>query len=160
MDGKTLAERYEQTLERIEQIEPAGFRVKIQWECNFDEAEIVKHKPELLTHPIVKHAPLITRDALSVGSTEATRLHYKIREDGESVQYSEIMSLFPYICKYFKFPIGNPNIHVGDACADKEACLRMNGLIKCTIVPPNELYHPVLPHRHNKKIILPVPIVS
>jgi len=47
------------------------------------------------------------------------RLHYKIREN-ESVQYCD-MSLYPYICKYFKFPIGHPIIHVGDACADKEA---------------------------------------
>jgi hypothetical protein len=32
---------------------------------------------------------------------------------------------------------------VGDACKDKEACLRKEGLIKCTIVPP-ERSHPVL----------------
>jgi len=51
-----------------------------------------------------------TRDALYGGLTEAMRLHYKIKEGEESVQYCD-MSLYPYICKYFKFPIGHPIIH-------------------------------------------------
>jgi len=71
----------------------------------------------------------------------------------ESVQYCDIMSLYPYICKYFKFPIGHPIIHVGDACADIEACLKMGGLMKCKIVPPDDLYHPVLLYRCDKKLL-------
>jgi hypothetical protein len=113
----------------------------------------VQQKPELLTHPIVKHAPLITRDALYGSRTEAMRLHYKIREDEESVQYYDLMSLYQYACKYFQFSIGHPIIHVGSSCANKEVCLWMNGLIKCTIVLPNYLYHRVLPNTHNKKLL-------
>jgi G:T-mismatch repair DNA endonuclease (very short patch repair protein) len=64
ISGETLGERYEQTLSRIEQIKRAGYQVKIHWECKFDEAKIVQQKPELLVHPIVKHALLITQDAL------------------------------------------------------------------------------------------------
>ena len=153
LGGQTLAERYEQTLSRIEHIKRAGYQVKIQWEYKFDEAGIVEQKPELLVHPFVKHAPLITRDALYGGRTEAMRLHYKIREGEESVQYCDVMSLYPHICKYFKFPIGHPIIHVDDACADKESCLKLNGLMKCTIVPTKDLYHPFLPFRHNKKLL-------
>jgi len=63
------------------------------------------------------------------------------------------MSLYPYICEYFKFLIGHPIIHVGDACADKEACLKVDGLMRCTIAPPRDLYHPVLPFRYNKKLL-------
>jgi len=81
------------------------------------------------------------------------RLRYKIREGEETVQYCDIMSLYPYICKYFKFPIGHPNIHVGDACADIKACLKMEVLMKCKIVPPTNLYHPVLPYRYDKKLL-------
>jgi len=29
----------------------------------------------------------------------------------------------------------------------------MDGLMKCTIVPPKDLYHPVLPFRRNKKLV-------
>jgi len=81
------------------------------------------------------------------------QLHYKVREN-ETIQNVEVMSLYSYICKYFKFLIGHPRIHVGDACKNLEACLRIDGLIMCTIVPPQELYHPVLPYKFNKKIIL------
>jgi len=88
MGGDTLAERYECTLARIEQITQAGYQVKIQWECDFDESGIVNQKPELLTHPIVEHSPLHTRDALYGGRTDAMRLHYKPREN-ENFQYVE-----------------------------------------------------------------------
>jgi len=57
------------------------------------------------------------------------RLHYKPREN-ETIQYVDVMSLYPYICKYFKFPVGHPIGQVGYECKDIEACLRMDGLIK------------------------------
>ena len=34
MSGDTLAERYERTISRLEQITQAGYQVKIQWECD------------------------------------------------------------------------------------------------------------------------------
>jgi G:T-mismatch repair DNA endonuclease (very short patch repair protein) len=54
LGGDKLAERYEQTMARIDQIKRAGYRVINQWECEFDE------KPKLLVRPIIKHSPLIT----------------------------------------------------------------------------------------------------
>jgi hypothetical protein len=42
ISGETLAERYEQTLSKIEQIKKADYQLKIQWECRFDEAKIVE----------------------------------------------------------------------------------------------------------------------
>ena len=80
------------------------------------------------------------------------RLQYKAQE-GESIQYVYVMSLYPYIFKYFKFPEGHPVIHLGDACKEKEACLRMENLIKCSIVPPERLYHPVLPFQANQNLM-------
>ena len=106
----------------------------------------------MLTHPIVEQSPLYTRDALYGGRTEAMRLHYKAREN-EQIQYVYVMSLYTYICKYFKFPIWHPIIHVGDACKNKEACLQMEGLIKCSIGPPMNFYHPVLHFRSNNKLL-------
>jgi len=98
---------------RIEQLKSAGYSVKVQWEWEFEGAD------NLQRHPIVRHAPLNTRYALYGGRTEAMRLHYKIREGEETAQYCDIMCLYPYICKYFKFLIGHPITHVGDTCAKK-----------------------------------------
>jgi hypothetical protein len=75
MGGDTLAERYEHTMSRLEQITQAGYQVKIQCECQFDNTGIVKQKPELLPHPIVEQSHLHTRDAPYGGRTEAMRLH-------------------------------------------------------------------------------------
>jgi G:T-mismatch repair DNA endonuclease (very short patch repair protein) len=149
--GDTLAQRYEQTMARLEQITQAGYQVEMQWECEFDK-DILPLHPELKVHPLILQAPLNTRDALYGGRTEAMYLYYKIKE-GETIQYCDIMSLYPYICKYFKFPVGHPTVHAGDACRDIDAMLQKEGLIKCKILPPKDLYHPVLPFRCNKKLL-------
>ena len=119
MVGDALAQRYEHTMVRLEQIIRAAYKVEVQWECEFDGV-ILASRPELKTHPLVQHNPLNTRDALYGGRTEAMRLHYKVQE-GETIQCVDVMSLYPFIWKYFKFPIGHPVIHVGDACQDNEA---------------------------------------
>ena len=81
------------------------------------------------------HTPLNTRDALYGGRTEAMRLHYKVKE-GESIQSVDVISLYPFFCKYFKFPVGHPVLHVGDARRDMETVLQKEGLMKCCILPP------------------------
>jgi hypothetical protein len=110
------------------------------------------HHPELKTHPMVQHSPLTTRDALYGGRTVAMRLHYKVGE-GESIQYVDEMSLYPFVCKYFKLPVGHPVIHIGDACLDMDIMLQKEGLMKCCILHPRTLYHPVLPFRCNNKLL-------
>jgi len=143
--GDKLAERYERTMWRLEQITRADYLVKVQLECEFDDAG----RP---ANPIVQQRPLRICDALYGSRTGAVRLLYKAREN-ETLRYVDVMSLYTYICMYFKFPVRHPIIHIGDACKDIEACLRMDGLIKCSIVPPERLYHPVLPFRRNKKLM-------
>ena len=143
---ETLADRYERTMTGIDQITQAGYEVKIAWECDFDREVMVDEKPELLTHPIVQQTALNTRDALYGGRTEAICLYHNTSEQ-ETVQYCDIMSLYPYFCKYGKYPVAHPTIHVGDTCKNVAACLKMEGLMKCSIVPPKRLYHPALPFR-------------
>ena len=75
--GDTLAERYEQTMSRIQQITGAGYEVEVQWECEFDKHILPQH-PELQVHPVLEQGPMNTRDALYGGRTEAMRLHHKI----------------------------------------------------------------------------------
>ena len=38
--GDTLAEQYERTMSRLEQIKQAVYQVKFQWECEFDDTGI------------------------------------------------------------------------------------------------------------------------
>jgi len=98
---------------RIEKMARVVYKVEVQWECEFYE-EILSRHPELKTQPVVRHSPLNTWDHMYGGRTEAIRLHYKISEWEETLQYVGVNSLYPYVCKYYKFPVGHPVIHVGD----------------------------------------------
>ena len=42
---------------------------------------------------------------------------------------------------------------MGDECQDKESMSQKEGLLKCSILPPQRLYHPVLPFRCNGKLL-------
>jgi len=136
MNEDTLEERYERTMSRIEQITRAGYQVKVQWEYAFDTSKIIEQKPELLTHAIVMHSFLNTREALHDGRAEALCLHHEIDEN-ETIEYCDVMSLYPYICKYYKFPIGHPVIQVGDTCK-KHRCLTSDGGFDVLHNPPSK----------------------
>ena len=101
-NGDTIAARYDRTMARLEQIIRAGYQFKVQWECLFDDAGIAT--PEMLAYPTVCKSLLCTLDALYGGRTEAMRLHYNARE-GETIQYVDVMSLYPFVCKNGKFPV-------------------------------------------------------
>jgi len=86
-----LAEIHERTIWRLEQITRAVYLVKLQWQCEFDDAG----RP---AYPIVQQSPMCTCDALYGGQTEAMRLHYKAREN-ETIQYVDVMIRYADICK-------------------------------------------------------------
>lgn len=60
MFGKTMAERFEQTTDRFEQITQAGYQVVVQWECEFVD-EILARQAEMKKHSVFDHDPLNTR---------------------------------------------------------------------------------------------------
>jgi hypothetical protein len=93
------------------------------------------------------HQHLRTTDALFGGRTEAMRLHYKVKEGEETIQYVYVMNLYPWVCKYFNSPTGHPTIHL--EFGDIPAMLAKEGLVRCTVLPPRDLYHLVLPYRGN-----------
>ena len=55
------------------------------------------------------------------------------------------------MCKYIKFPVRHPTIHLD--CGDVQAMLTKDKLVRCTLLPPRELYHPVLPYRCNGHLL-------
>jgi len=62
-------------------------------------------------------------------------LHYKPKE-GEKIKYIDICSLYPFVCKYGKFPIGHPEVIVGHEKCSQFDLNKIDGLIKCDILPP------------------------
>ena len=77
-------------MERLTRITGAGYTAEVVWECQFDKDILPRHSE--LIHPIMQKPSLNTRDVLYGGRTEATVLHYAIRE-GEMIQYDHVMTL-------------------------------------------------------------------
>ena len=60
----------------------------------------------------------------------------------------DINSLYPYCNKHRKYVIGHPDVYYRHDIPDE-----VNGLLKAKILPPDNLYMPVLPYRVNKKLM-------
>ena len=108
---------------------------------------------ELPSYPYVKNSPINIREALYRGRTEATKPYYRVKQ-GEGIHYVDVISLYPYICKYGKFTVGHPKVYVGADCPPD--CLTREGINKCNVLPPRKLYHPVLPYKTKSKLIFPL----
>ncbi|ESO99215.1 hypothetical protein LOTGIDRAFT_239739 [Lottia gigantea] len=76
-----------------------------------------------------------------------------VPKENEEIRYLDVVSLYPYICKYGRFPINEPEIVVSP---DQQNWQQYEGLIQCKVVPPRRLYHPVLPFRWNNKTTFPL----
>lgn len=55
------------------------------------------------------------------------------------------------MCKYGLFPIGHPELYFREDIP-KEVV----GLVKCKVLPPTDLFHPLLPVRMNNKLLFPL----
>jgi hypothetical protein len=140
---------------RLQKIRDAGYTVVSIWGCEF--RTLLLQNPglenELSSHPYVKYSPINIRDAFHGGRTETMKTYYRVKQ-GEQFLYVDVISLYPYICKYGKFPAGHPEVYVGADCPPD--CLAREGIIKCKVLPPRKLYHPVLPYKSNSKLMFPL----
>ena len=140
-------EVYEATVERMEKLKRAGYRVEVQWECLFRQ-EVSAEELRKLRRPYIGADPLNPRDALFGGRTEVFKLYHQVQKQGETIKYEDIMSLYPYVCKRGSFPTGLATIYHGDDIPEK-----VFGLLSCKVLPPRRLHLPVLPARIGGKLL-------
>ncbi|KAG8238696.1 hypothetical protein J437_LFUL016575, partial [Ladona fulva] len=153
---ETMGTRYEATEKKIAKLVRGGYDVVEMWECTFDR--LVKENVILSnfinSNPLSMESPINPRDAFFGGRTNCVRLYHDADvESGEVIRYLDVCSLYPYVNKYKKYPIGQPEIFVEDICPPLQD---IEGLVKCTVLPPPSLYHPVLPFRANGKLLFPL----
>ncbi|XP_049826260.1 uncharacterized protein LOC126266399 [Aethina tumida] len=149
----TMRNRYEATTIKTTRLRNLGFEVIEMWECNF--RALLKQSCEVRdfveNHPVLATSPLNPRDGFYGGRTGNTVTYYKCNE-GERIKYIDVCSLYPFVCKYGRFPLGHPTIYVGSAARDIDLST-VDGMVKCKILPPAQLYHPVLPVRMKGKLM-------
>ena len=120
------------------------------WECDYDR--YVKQDKELqkLIKSGVVNEPLNPRDCLFGGRTNAFVLYYRVKV-GEKIKYYDFCSLYPYVQKYGIFPIGHPTLITENF--NNRPFKEYFGVIKCKILPPKQLYTPLLPAHINNKLV-------
>ena len=129
------------TIEKRETIKSAGYNHVSTYECQLNKNKEFQKFAKDFDQEIVE--PLNPRDSFYGGRTNATKLLYKFKEN-ECGRYVDFCSLYPTVQYYQKYPIGHPTkIHN----PEKYCKTSWYGLIKCKVVPPRKLYHPVLPQR-------------
>ena len=153
----TMEQLYRQTTEKTQTVECYGHRVIELWECEYDK----KYKEDsefrqMVDAEFTNLDPLRPRDALFGGRTNSTRLYHEIDpRSQDEIKYIDVCSLYPFICKYGLFPLGHPTI-LSQENIDKDNIQQYCGLIKCKVLPPRNLYHPVLPYKSNGKLMFPL----
>ncbi|KAL6419167.1 hypothetical protein ACFW04_014044 [Cataglyphis niger] len=145
----TIDSRYERTLAITWQLQQRGYLVTEKWECVFDMRDNHEMHEYLENHPMMEMPPLDPRDAFFGG-------RYGYGENMLCRKYV-MCSLYPYVLKTGAFPIGHPDIYV-DECSTLIGSApnynfdRLEGLIRCKILPPRDLF-PVLPYRVKGKLL-------
>ncbi|XP_031348773.1 uncharacterized protein LOC116174886 [Photinus pyralis] len=149
--AETLEYRYEATLAKSNRLKELDYSVIEMWECDFRRLMTKELYDYTETHPIMSYSPLNPRDAFYGGRTGNVKSFYKAKQD-EQIKYVDFTSLYPYVNKYCSYPIGHPTVYIGGDCG-KLNLETIDGLIKCKVLPPQSLFHPVLPVKMNKKLM-------
>lgn len=144
---------YEISLLRSKKIERLGYKLIQIWEHEFDE--MLNSNTQMHTYlnslTYLKNEPLNPRDAFFGGRTGVCKLYHKTTHV-EKILYYDVTSLYPFVNKYKEYPVGTPKILLGNELIGRNV-FNINGLIKCLVLPPKSLYHPVLPLKLHSKLL-------
>ena len=144
----TMADLYARTLEKQRYLESEGFAYIDMWECDFKQQLSEDKAIKAFVDALEIVPPLEPRDAFYGGRTEAFKL-YEESSDTKSINYYDVTSLYPWVNKTGKVPMGHPCI-ITDNFKDLQ---HYEGLVKCKVLPPRGLYIPVLPAKCNGKLL-------
>ena len=147
----SMDQRYALTMRKKEELEKAGFRVVMKWECIFKREIALDMELAAFVKNLDVVERLDPRDSFFGGRTNATKLYYKAEED-EKISYVDFTSLYPTVNKYDRYPAGHPTIIEKDF----KEMTEYFGIAKLSIVPPRQLYHPVLPCKIGRKLVFPL----
>lgn len=97
------------TMEKKQFIEAQGYTYECKWGCDFKrelEKDLVM-KQYIQSLDIV--TPLEPRDAFFGGRTEGFQL-YEEASDTKTINYYDVTSLYPWVNKIGKIPLGHPKV--------------------------------------------------
>lgn len=144
----TMGELFDKTIVKRKYLEDLGYIYRSIWESDFDRQCQENGHMKSFVEQLDIVTPLEPRDALYGGRTEAYSLH-KEASVHEDIDYYDVTSLYPWVNKTGKIPVGHPHI----ITENFDPLDKYEGLIKCKVLPPKGLFHPVLPCKTNGKLL-------
>lgn len=133
--GSTMGQIYRKTMRRIKALEKT-FKVVVIWHC---EWMVASANLDLTDIHVVDR--INGRDAFYGGRTNATSLYFKCKPN-EEIRYQDFTSLYSSV----NYSAEYPNLH-HEVLLKPESIDGIFGIIKCRVLPPKGLFHPVLPIR-------------
>ncbi|XP_033231557.1 uncharacterized protein LOC117182578, partial [Belonocnema kinseyi] len=159
--SESLNDRFERTNAQTDRLRSLGYEVVEKWECSFDKEKIQNDnlRSFLKDHPLLMTDALNPRDAFYGGRTGNAFSYYEAKGKVK-ISYLDVCSLYPFVSKYGKFPIGLPKVYIGDDCKSLTGVnfdlSNVEGLVKCRVLPPTNNYLPVLSVRMHGKLMFPL----
>ena len=144
---QTVDEVYEAMQRKTLMLRAVGYAVIEKWGCEYkeDKKTNAELKAFLNNHEAIP--PLQPRDGFFGGRTGATTLYAKAEPDKE-ILYQDFTSLYPWVNKYCKYPVGFPEAHLNASNQDIHSYF---GVLLIDVLAPERLFHPVLPVREGGK---------
>ena len=149
---RTLQDVYEATQQKIQRLKELGYTVVQMWECEWARLKDTSSDIRTFVDQLQFTDPLNPRDAFCGGRTNAVKLYHHVTPS-QKIHYIDVTSLYPWVNKTCVYPKGHPRFISTPGHTDIHPYF---GLIQCQILPPRELYHPVLPYRHDSKLLFPL----
>ena len=128
-----------------------GLRVVVMWECEWHRQKKTNAAVQTFVATLKIQPRIDPRDSLYGGRTNAIKMYHKA-EPGEKIRYYDFTSLYPTVQARCPYPVGHPQI----IFRDFGPLEKYFGIVKCTVLPPRGLYHPVLPYRCHGKLMFPL----
>ena len=152
LDERTVQDVYEKTQAKMTLLRQKGYQVVEMWECQWDRLKQTHPDIQAYVDSLYLVPPLNPRDAFCGGRTNAIKLHHRVTPD-QKIHYIDYTSLYPWVNKTCIYPKGHPIFISQPGHTDIGHYF---GIVQCQVLPPRELYHPVLPHRHEGKLTFPL----
>ena len=141
--------KHDKTVERIQLLEAAGYKVVQMWECQWKAMKkTLPNWKEIEREAKEQHITI--RDSLFGGRTEAFKTYLKC-EKNQKIYYFDVVSLYPTVNALDVYPVGFKK-YVKTTVEDIRSG-KFFGLVKVDITPPKNLYVPVLPDNSNGKLL-------
>ena len=149
---QTFEEMFQATLSKHQILRANGYLLRIMWECQWREQSSSQQCIIDFLATWKPVPPLDPRDAFFGGRTNACTLYRQV-EPGGMILYVDVTSLYPWVNATAEYPVGHPQIITNPEDQDIASYF---GVAMVDVVPPHELYHPVLPSRQGKKLTFPL----